>query len=269
MSKSPTKLAVNRITVAFAVNDSPTPALETIAKLAAGYDAKVSCVFIEDTDMLRAAGLPFALEVCRTTNLVRRVDSSEIERGLKQRATAARKLVAETAERTGAKWTFDVLRQRTSSALLDLANGTDLMLFAATTRPGYSAQLAPQPSTTATRQPSPNKSIVALVDRSAASGRALQVAHRLAEINHLPVQVLVIAATDAGLDRLRRQLQRTGGIDESHIQNLCGPQFSAVTAAASAARPATVVLPVTLIAESSDRIHALQEAIDSPIVIVA
>jgi hypothetical protein len=268
VSKKPTTLAVNRITIAFALNESPTHALETIAKLAAGYEAEVSCVFIEDADMLRAAGLPFALEVCRATNLVRRVDSSEVERGLKERASAARKLVAEAAELTGAKWSFEVLRQRTAIALLDLAKRTDVMMFAAATSLRSPSRVAPQATISAIHHPSLDESIVVLVDRSAASGRALQVAHKLAEIRHIPVRAVIIAATNAGLDRLRGQLQRMGGVDAAHIRSLCRPQFSDVAAAASAARPATVVLPIALIAGSSERIHALEEAIDSPILIV-
>ena len=254
MSRTPAQFSVDRITVAFAANESPSHVIETITQLAGGYKAEVSCVFIEDADMLSAAGLPFALEVCRTTNVVRRVSTGDVERGLKERAAVARKLVAETAKRTGAKWSFEVLRQRTASALLDLAKKSDMMIFAAAA-PLRSSQMTRPNTRRVMHQPPPGESIVVLIDRSAASGRALQVAQKLAEIRNISLQVVVVAQTTAGLDRLRGQLERTGRVDASNIISLCRPQISDVAAAACAARPATLVLPIPLIAGSSERIR--------------
>jgi len=261
-------LSIERITVAFAATDPQPRSLEAIATLAAGHKAEVSCVFIEDIDMLRAARLPFALEVCRATNLVRSIDSGEIERSLKKRATAARKLFAETAERSGAKWSFEVVRERTASAVLKLAKGTDVTMFSAATSLRYRGPVVSD-RTKGTELLSPDAgSIVVLVDRSAASSRAVQVAHKLADVRGIPLHALVVAATKAGLDRLSGQLQRTGEVEASHIHGLCNPQFDDIATAARAYCPAAMVLPIAQVEASSERIHDLEASIENPILIV-
>jgi nucleotide-binding universal stress UspA family protein len=268
MSKKPRTLSLERITVAFAATDPQPHSLEAIATLAAGHKAKISCVFIEDADMLRAARLPFALEVCRATNVVRRIDPREIERSLKKRATAARKLFAETAERSGAKWSFEVVRKRTASAVLELAKDTDVTMFSAATSLRSRGGTASQTSKSAKLLSPDDESIVVLVDRSAASSRAVQVAHKLAEVRGIPLHAVVVAATRAGLDRLSGQLQRTGEIEASHIHGLCNPQFDDIAAAARACCPAAMVLPIAQVQVASERIRELEASIENPILIV-
>ena len=269
MSKDLRALSIKRITIAFAAAESQSHSLAAIARLASEYAAEVSGVFIEDADMLRAARLPFALEVCRATNLVRRVDSGEIERGLKERAAAARKLIVQTAERTGAKWSFEVVRQRKASAVLELTKGTDVTVFAAASAVHAHGIVAPGALKSTPRPASRGESIVVLVDRSAASRRAVQVAHRLARMRGLPIHAVVVAATQAGLDRLTRQLQSTDRLDASNIHGLCRPpHFSDVAEAARTWRPAAVILPIALVEGSSEHIHALEEALENPILIV-
>jgi hypothetical protein len=78
----------------------------------------------------------------------------------------------------------------------------------------------------------------------------------------------VVAATKAGVERLTAQLHRSGHVDAAHIEGLCRPQFGDIAAAASARHPAAVVLPITLVEGSSDRIGELEEAVENPILIV-
>ena len=268
MKKEPGTLSLQRISVALATPGSRTQSLDAIAGLAAIHGAQVSYVFIEDADMLRAARLPFALEVCRATNVVRRVDSSEIERGLRECAVAIRKLVAETAERAGARWSFEVVRQRTATAILELAKRTDVTVFTAATSLPYQGPVAPEVAKNTDHFPAAGESIVVLVDRSAASGRAVQVAHSLAEMHGIAIHAVVAAGTRPGLDRLNAQLRRTTDLDAAHIQDLYRPEFSDIVAAARARRPAAAVLPITLVKGSSERIRELEDAIDNPILIV-
>jgi hypothetical protein len=268
VSKGPRALSLKRITIAFAAAESQPHSLDAIARLAADFEAEVSGVFIEDADMLRAARLPFAVEVCRATNVVRRVDSGAIERGLKKRAAAARKLIVEAAERSGARWSFEVVRRRKASAVLELAKATDVTVFAAATSFRLRPRVARDATRSATHQSSGGESIVVLVDRSAAAGRAIQIAHKLAEMRGIPVRAVLVAASKVGLDRLTERLQRTGRLDSSHIQGLCRPQFSAIAEAARVQRPAVVVLPIALVEGSTERVHALEQALENPILIV-
>lgn len=268
MGEIPGNLSFERIVIAFATVESQRHSLESIARLAAGHNAEVSGVFIEDADMLRAASLPFALEVCRATNIVRRVDSDEIERGLRERALVARKLVAETARQSGAKWSFQVVRQRTATAVLDLARETDVTVLSTTSSSRYRDQTMPRKGNFAGRTAYPGESIVVLFDQSAASGRAILLAHKLAEIRRLPIRAVVVAASQEDLDRLTGQLQRTVGLDSSLIHRLRRPNFGEILSSIHALHPAATVLPLALVKGSSERIHGLEQAIDNPILIV-
>jgi hypothetical protein len=254
--------------IAFATTESEPHALETIVALAAGNETGVSCVFIEDVDLLRAAQLPFALEVCRATNVVRRTSSSEVERGLKERAAAAKKLVVQTAEQAGAKWSFEVIRQRPASAVLELAKRTDITVFSATGSLRYRDGSISQLRSRTRSLSSLDTSIVVLVDRSAASARAVQVAQKLATVRGLPVCGVVVAATKAGVDRLADQLHRIDGLDLTNFSYLLRPEFTDIVMTARAYHPAAAVLPISQIEDSSNRIHELEEAIGNPILIV-
>lgn len=266
MSKKTGTVTLRRFAVAFGTPESHSNHLDAIAKLAAGFEAEVSSVFIEDADMLRAARLPFALEVCRATNMVRRVDCDEIERALKERATAARKLIEETAARTGTKWSFEVVRRQTAAAVLEIARGTDVTMFSAATATRYRDEA---PAVSGRAGPATaGGAIVVLVDRSAASGRAVQVAGKLAEVRGIPLYAVVCAATRAGADRLTAQLLRSGWFDAAHIESLCAAAFSDIAAAARAHRPAAVVLPIAQLEGSVERIDEFDAAVESPILIV-
>ncbi len=267
MTAKSRSVALQRI--AFATTESEPHALKTIVALAADNATGVSCVFIEDVDLLRAAELPFALEVCGATNVVRRTSSSEVERGLKEHAATAKKLIVQTAEQAGAKWSFEVIRQRPASAVLELAKRTDITVFSATGSLRYGDRAKQRPRTGYEHQSSPDASIVVLVDRSAASARAVQVARKLATVRRLPLCGVVVAATKAGVDRLVDQLRRLRDPDIPHINGLARPDFSDIVMTARAHHPAAVVLPISQIADSSDRIHELEEAIGNPILIVA
>jgi nucleotide-binding universal stress UspA family protein len=242
-------------------------ALEIIALLATGYGADVDCFLIEDADMLGAAGLPFALEVCRATNVVRPVNSQEIERGLKKRASTIRKLVAETSARSGKNWSFEILRRRTTSALLELAKQTDVMMFAAASSTRFTpwrqgAQMS------AKEQASGGTSIVVLVEQSSASDRAVQVAHKLSELRGIPIHALVVADSDADLHELSKKLHVAVDISSTHIHWLRNTEFGHVADRARALRPAAIVVPRTLVKGSSARIRTLEETVESPVLVV-
>ncbi len=254
--------------IAFATTESEPHALETIVALTAGKTTEVSCVFIEDIDLLRAAQLPFALEVCRATNVVRRTSSSEVERGLRERAASAKRLVLQTAEQAGAKWSFEVIRQRTASAVLELAKRTDITMFSAAGSLRYGDPAISQLRSGLQPLPSADASIVVLVDRSAASARAVQVAEKLAAVRRLPVRVVVVTATKAGVERLVEKLRRINGMELVKLNYLLRPDFNDIVRTVRANHPAAVVLPLSQIEDSSDRIHELEEAIGNPILIV-
>jgi hypothetical protein len=268
MNTKANTLSLGRITITFAATESQPRSLEAIARLAASFSSEVSGVFIEDLEMLRAARLPFALEVCRATNRVKPADLVEIERSLKQKAVTARQLIADTAEQSGIKWNFKVVRQRTASAVLELAQGTDVIVFSSATSKQHRQRVRKEELFHSVHHELNGDSIVALLDNSEAGGKALEFAHKLAEFRHIPLSAVVIDAQQVGLDKLVHQLQRESGERIAHLQVLCNPRFSEIVTTASAFHPVALVLPTTLIDGSTERIRKFEELIDCPILIV-
>jgi nucleotide-binding universal stress UspA family protein len=56
-------MRIKRIVIAIDASPTSLAALEATAELAARWDAEILGVFVEDTDLLRMATLPFAGEV--------------------------------------------------------------------------------------------------------------------------------------------------------------------------------------------------------------
>ncbi|MGR8947979.1 MAG: hypothetical protein ACU84Q_08030 [Gammaproteobacteria bacterium] len=264
MSSRGSRLSLDRIAIAFADATSDVRSLEAISQLAAQSEAKISGVFIEDDEMLRAAQLPFATEICHLTNTVRPVDVSKIERHLKEHAEAARAQIESTANRLGAEWTFEVVRESLSRAVLKLARGTDVTFFAThSTLQRSRAAVTIPPQKTVEEHP-----IVVVVDRSASGSRSAELAQQLSLQRGLPVFALIVAASEAGAERLTTQLVKHDAFSAENSKRLLHPSFSDIVFAARKLRPSTVIVPITLIEDSPDRIEDLERELDHCILIV-
>ena len=268
MNTKPNALSLGRITITFSATESQPHSLDAITRLAARFSSEVSGVFIEDSDMLRAARLPFALQVCRATNRVRPADLVEIERSLKQRAVSARQLISDTAEQSGVNWNFKVVRQRTASAVLELAQGSDVIVFSSATSKQYRQRVTKEDVLRSTHLSLNGDSIVVLLDDSIAGAKAAELAIKLAELHQIPLSAVAIDYQQEGLDKLVRESLQANRDRVAHIQALCNPRFSEIVTTASALHPLALILPATLIDGSSARIREVEELIDCPILIV-
>ena len=263
MSKS-TELSLKRIAIAFTDGDAEFHTLEAITKLAAKAQAQMSGVFIEDSEMLRAAQLPFAREVCQITNTIRPADVSTIERHLKQHADTARSKIAELAKRSGTQWTFEVVRKNRASAVLELAKGTDLTYFATRSTLRQSAVSG----RAGIERISQSYPIVLIVDRSDAGRRATQLARQLAHETGVPIVAVIDAATDADAEQLTERLVEHEHFDLSSIRRLNHPSFAELIKTTQHFWPSAVVLPVSLIEDSPQNIEELEQQANHATVIV-
>ncbi|MGR9091770.1 MAG: hypothetical protein ACU85U_14450, partial [Gammaproteobacteria bacterium] len=189
-----------RIAVALAGAGSEGHAVETLNALTGDGQARVSWIVIEDTDLLRAARLPFALEVCRATNVARRIDAGDFQRRIRERAAAVMHELRQTTAPAGVEWTFDIVRQRTATAVLQLTQSQDVtLLFTAATYRTPAIRHGSVAQSVADRQGS---AVVVVLDQSAASRRALNVAHQIGRARRRPVVGLIVASSGAGADRI-------------------------------------------------------------------
>jgi nucleotide-binding universal stress UspA family protein len=116
-----------RILVALDNSPHSTAALEAAAEVAARLQAELVGIFVEDTDLLHLAALPFAREVTFSSPVWRPLDAGAMEQQLQQLAAKARRALSAAADRRQLRWSFRVARGAVGAELLAAAVEMDLL----------------------------------------------------------------------------------------------------------------------------------------------
>ncbi|NTW54608.1 MAG: universal stress protein [Chlorobaculum sp.] len=214
----------NRIiqSIAVAIDCSPhsKASLEAAAEMAARLKAELIGIFVEDINLLRVAGLPFAEEVRLYSATTTKLDVGELERLLRQQAKQARELLQRTAEARTLRHTFRVLRGMVPEQLMQGAPEADILVLGRSGRSpscrkglGSTARTAlseckmnvmlMRPGVTASEGP-----LLLLYDGTEAAKRALSTALEIAG----PTSTLHLLVTEADLDAIERCKEVTAAI---------------------------------------------------------
>lgn len=121
--------AVGRILVALDGAEVALDALFTAFFLASRLQAELHGLYVEDIDLLRLAGLPFARSVGHASARPQPLDFASLERAFRQQAERMRALMEEMAERERLAWSFQVARGRLLDAMMGQAGSADLLVF--------------------------------------------------------------------------------------------------------------------------------------------
>jgi hypothetical protein len=192
-----------RIVIALDTASLTAPVIETGVALAAGLDAMLDALFVEDEQLLRLAALPFARELGYPSARLRRLDPADVERALRAQVEQVRKQLAATAAALDLEWQLNVVRGDVLRTAFGYANVADILVVgrsvaAAVREPGLAAQ--PQPFPSLRRRP-----MLALFDGSAAGTDALKVAQSVARVAEAELVVLIAASGPEPFRRLREQ----------------------------------------------------------------
>ncbi len=133
-AREPT-LVVRRILVALDASPESLAALHAAVALAAHLDAELMGLFVEDINLLRLAGLPFAREVGYPAATERPIDHATMERQLHVLAKEAGRAMAEAAARRRVLWSFRRVRGHVAAEVLAAAQGVDLLALGMSSRP--------------------------------------------------------------------------------------------------------------------------------------
>ncbi|QEA40580.1 hypothetical protein FGL86_16835 [Pistricoccus aurantiacus] len=103
--------------------------LDEAAHLAKREGAELVGLFVEDTELLRAASLPFGGEIGLISGNLRPVAPETLERRLRQQAERLQALLAATADRHALRWRLEINRDRLEAAALAATMADDLLVL--------------------------------------------------------------------------------------------------------------------------------------------
>ena len=122
-------IRIERIIVLLDSSRAARVALDTAAEFAARRGARLLGLFVEDTDLLRSASLPFGREIGFTSGRIRPMSTVDMERRLRQQAEEARRLLAAAGRRCAVEWSLHICRGRVETETLAITTPADLLVL--------------------------------------------------------------------------------------------------------------------------------------------
>ncbi|MCA9524394.1 MAG: universal stress protein [Myxococcales bacterium] len=180
---------IRRIVVALDASRHSSDALRAAIDLARQTNAEIVGLFIEDENLLRLAGLPFAREVMSSA-VQRKFDAASVERSLRASAAHLARELQRAAEPHHLRWRFVVARGNVDEQLLEAEKDADLLVIGQAGRrshhviePGDTAvRVAAQATKTVLVQHpvlQRNQTLLIVFDGSPRAWRALNTAAKL------------------------------------------------------------------------------------------
>lgn len=200
MTDTKTTPPIRRVAVALDGSPHSLAGLALAAEIAAALNAEVEGIFVEDTELLRSAGLPFLREVRITTLWEGALDSARLERELRAAARQMRAQLERSAAELGIAWSFRVWRGDLGAEILAAALDAELFTLA---RIGRFAPLR-RPKR---RRLTPGPVVGVLLDRPETAEHALTTAIALGRRNPGHLIVMLQSSDQAKLPVLRAQVQ--------------------------------------------------------------
>lgn len=220
-----TRASFRRVLVALDSSTASGATLEIAATLAAASACELSGLFVEDQDLLRLAGLPFAREVQLTKAMSRALEPERLLQNLRAQAALAREAMARQAALHRVSWSFQVAQGRSEEAVLLAAAAGDIIAMARGFGPlAQVGRFSQRVRLIAARAPGP----LLLAGEPAAAGRAgpvllpydaspaaeygLEIATEFACARQAPLEILLLGDAAEHASELEGRLRAaTGG----------------------------------------------------------
>jgi nucleotide-binding universal stress UspA family protein len=272
---------IRRILVALDASTHSLAALEAASMLAEALKAELVGIFVEDINLLRLAGLPFAREVRYQSSLDRPLDSSGMERELRIQAEQVQRALVGVAGRRQLRWSFRVVRGQVAAELLTAAQEADVLALG---RASWSSTRRLRLGTTArTVVAQASRAVlllqqghtlcsplIAVYDGSPEARRVLITAARLLPATDGHLTVIIVADTAEAATRLEAEaaafLQGQGV--QVHCRRLVNPTTQHLAHAIHAAGGGTLLISAASPLLAADGLQTVLEAIDCSALLV-
>ncbi len=275
------KSSIKQILVALDGSPSSISALEKGAKLAAGLNAELVGLFVEDINLLRATQLPFTQEISFFSSGYRPLDPLELERQLRVQADRVRQIMERIALAKNLSARFRVVRGAVAEEILNAAKDADLLMLGKTGRslPGFS-RFGSTVRHVVIRRPgmtlvwhlhgSDIRPVVLVYDGSESARKALLVAVSLQEVQESGLIVYLVAENPEKGHELR--LEVSGMLKDlgahATFRTLVRPDLNNLAWMLRSENAGPVVLPCNEKRVSEEHLCALVEEIANPVLLV-
>jgi len=232
---------VVRITLLLGGGETTRSALELLTQLSWNRSIEAMGIFIEDSNLLRLAQMPFSRELCRVTHVEAPLEKADIERQLRIQARSAKLAFENAAAQAGISHSFLTRRGGVDSLLQQAAQEMDLMILGPARR---LRQLSEPVSLTAiahqSRQP-----VVVLYDGSDSAERALMTAKQLAEAGNRQLTVLIASEERQGAVERQHQAAQKLGRTSARYRFIAATDIETLLETGRDERAGTLVLGVS------------------------
>ena len=211
---------IHRILVAIDATLNSAGVLETAAQLARVFNAELNGIFVEDINLLRLAGLPFARELTRSTAMELHLDCQRMERALRGHAAHAQQAVVNITTRLKLQASLRIVRGQVTQELLRAAEGVDLFALGKGGKVrgarigAIACQVAQQAhcSVLLVQQDAQcHNTVVTRFSGNERCERLLDAAARMARAMHKTLLVLIPASSPASFQELREYCRQRLG----------------------------------------------------------
>jgi nucleotide-binding universal stress UspA family protein len=221
-----TRDGVRRFRRVLVALDSPASSeitLEMAAALAAATTSELRGLFVEDQDLLRLAGLPFAREVQLARAMSRVLVPEDLLRDVRAQAALARAAMEKQALLHRLSWSFQVAQGRSEDAILLAAERGDLIVISRSFGPLSSyGRLGRQARLIAARAPGPlllpgaqragrPGAVLLPYDASPAAEQMLAIASDLALARREPLEIIRLGECTESIDSIAGRLRGSTG----------------------------------------------------------
>lgn len=259
-----------RILVALDTGSLSRVAIEAAARLATGLGAELEALFVEDANLRRLAGLPFARELGNTSAQRRRFDVAELDRAIGVQAQQLRRALEAAARVLPFRWSLEVVRGDLVAVVLQRTGAADILVLGITRRPAYRGTHGEKVMRRLERRLARHP-IVVLFDGTEAAARALEAALALERRARGDVLVAIPAANSEQFAALRARVDAMLA-SHAHASSgcVCLPDAGIETIAMTAKRQraGAVLLPVTDLARAEHEFEGLVDEIACPVVLI-
>lgn len=213
--------------------------LELAADIAAANACELCGLFVEDQDLLRLAGLPFAREVQLARAMSRTLAPEQLLQDLRAQAGLARAAMLKQATLRHLSWSFQVAQGRSEEAVLLAATSGDIIAMArrfgplaqvgrVSRRARLLAARAPGPLLLAGELPAGRPGPVLVpYDASPAAEAMLGLAAGLARGRGEPLEILLLGDATARAGELEVRLTAATGARQALALRLRAPRDDA------------------------------------------